>query len=235
MRVVYGPIRTLGLGKVIAVDPISRHPKICNFNCVYCSLGHGGMLLLDRTDFIDVPNLMQQVGECMHHDECDTVIFKGTGEPLLAKNIFQLARQLHEVSNKKVALLTNCSMLGDQCILDGLDAFDIVVAKLDAASEKTFNKVNRPHPSIRFHDLLEGIKEARRRFNGSFRVQITLVKENLSEMEGIACICREICPDYVYLHYPEHCDPFHQIGRREYQAAMEHFFGIKCVSSQEKK
>jgi len=231
MRIVYGPIMSLGLGKAIAVDPICRHPKVCNFNCVYCRLGQGGFILLERSEFVDDSSIIDQMGECIYRDECDAVIFKGTGEPLLASNLFHLAEHLHNASDKKVALFTNCSLLGNEDVLGGLNAFDIVVAKLDAATEETFQAVNRPHPSIRLEEMLDGIRKARRLFRGSFRVQITLVRENIGEMDAIAQICREICPDYVYLNSPEHCDPSHQVGRREAQSIMDRFSDIKCLSS----
>jgi wyosine [tRNA(Phe)-imidazoG37] synthetase (radical SAM superfamily) len=108
MRIVYGPIRSLGLGRAIAVDPISRHPKVCNFNCVYCRLGQRGLVLLERTEFIDDALILEQMGECLYRDECDAVMFKGTGEPLLASNIFAMVRKLKQAAPKKVALLINC-------------------------------------------------------------------------------------------------------------------------------
>jgi len=235
MRVVYGPIRSLGLGRVVAVDPISRSPKVCNLNCVYCPLGCGGIMLLERSDFIEDASILEQIGECLHREDCEAVMFKGTGETLLARNIFQMAKRLREGSNKKVALFTNSTLLGDPEVLDQLDSFDIIIAKLDAASEEMFRTVNRPHPSISFQDVLEGIRKARGRFGGSFRMHVTLVKENLPDMDNISQLCREICPDYVYLESPEGCDPLRSVCRKDMQTAMEHFFGIKCVSSQDRE
>lgn len=234
MRIVYGPIRSLGLGRVVAVDPVSRSPKVCNLNCVYCPLGCGGIVLLERSDFIDDAAILEHIGECLHREECEAVMFKGTGETLLARNIFQMARRLREGSDKKVALFTNSTLLNDPEVLEQLDVFDIIIAKLDAASEDTFRNVNRPHPSIRFEDVLEGIRKARGSFGGSFRIHVTLVKENLSDVDSISQICREMCPDYVYLENPEGCDPLHAVCRKDMQAAMDHFFGIRCVSSQDK-
>jgi len=120
-------------------------------------------------------------------------------------------------------------------VLDELDAFDILVAKLDAATEETFQLVNRPHSSIKYQKVLENIKEARRRFHGSFRMQVTMVKENIREMDSIAQLCREICPDYVYLNNPELCDPSHQVSKREAQAVWDKFFGIRCLCAREKE
>jgi len=234
MRIVYGPIKSLGLGMVVAVDPISRSPKVCNLSCVYCPLGCGGIVLLERSDFIDDDQILEHIGECLHREECEAVMFKGTGETLLARNIFQMARRLREGSDKKIALFTNSTLLGDPDILEQLDAFDIIIAKLDAASEEIFRTVNRPHPSIRFQDVLEGIRKAKDVFGGSFRMHVTLVRENISDVDNISKICREICPDYVYLESPEGCDPFHTVCKKEMQAAMDRFFGIRCVSSQDK-
>jgi len=235
MRIVYGPIRSLGLGRVVAVDPISRSPKVCNLNCVYCPLGCGGILLLERSVFIDDGSILDQIGECLPREECEAVMFKGTGETLLASNIFQMARMLHEGSDKKIVLFTNSTLLGDPDVLEQLDSFDIIIAKLDAASEEMFRIVNRPHPSIRFQDVLEGIKRARKGFGGSFRMHVTLVRENLADIDNISQVCREICPDYVYLDSPEGCDPHHAVCRKDMQAAMERFFGVRCVSSQDKE
>ncbi|HSA34964.1 MAG TPA: radical SAM protein [Methanomassiliicoccales archaeon] len=235
MRIVYGPIRSLGLGRVVAVDPIGRSPKVCNLNCIYCHLGCGGMVLFERSEFIDDASVLDQIGECLHREECESVMFKGTGETLLARNIFHMAKMLREGSDKKVALFTNSTLLNDPEILGQLDAFDIIIAKLDAASEEKFQTVNRPHPSIRFQDVLEGIKKARESFAGSFRLHVTVVRENLSDIDNISQICREICPDYVYLESPEGCDPSHTVCKKDMQAAMDRFFGIRCVSSQDKE
>ncbi|HUT27380.1 MAG TPA: radical SAM protein [Methanomassiliicoccales archaeon] len=235
MKIVYGPIRSLGFGKAMVVDPICRHPKVCNFNCVYCRLGQRGILILERTKFLDERSIIEQAGECLFRDECDMIMFKGTGEPLLASNIFSMVRKLKETAPKKVALLTNCSLLRDPEVLSGLGAFDIIVAKLDAADEDTFQRVNRPHPSIKFSEMLEGLKEARRLFEGSFRVQVTLVRENLNGLEGIAQICRDICVDLVYLNTPENCDPPHQVTKREMQSALDKFVGVHCACAQDKK
>lgn len=235
MRIVYGPIKSLGLGRVVAVDPISRSPKVCNLNCVYCRLGSGGIVLFERSDFIDDASILEQIGECLYSEDCEAVMFKGTGETLLARNIFHMARMLREGSGKKLALLTNSTLLGDPEVLEQLGAFDIIIAKLDAATEETFRTVNRPHPSIRFQDVLDGIIKARKIFGGSFRVHVTLVRENLSEVDRISQICREICPDYVYLDSPEGCDPFHTVCKKDMQAAMDRFFGIRCICSQDSK
>lgn len=208
---------------------------MCNFNCVYCRLGQRGMVLLEPTDFIDDALILEQMGECLYRDECDAVMFKGTGEPLLASNIFSMVRKLRQAAPKKVALLTNCSLLRDPQVIAGLSTFDIIVAKLDAANEETFQLVNRPHSSIKFNDLFQGLKKARDGFSGSFRIQVTLVRENIEELDDIAQLCREICPDYVYLNHLEHCDPSHQVSKREVQAAMDKFSGIRCMSAQEKE
>jgi wyosine [tRNA(Phe)-imidazoG37] synthetase (radical SAM superfamily) len=229
MRIVYGPIKSLGLGRVVAVDPISRSPKVCNLNCVYCRLGSGGIVLLERSDFIDDTSIMDQIGECLYREECEAIVFKGTGEPLLARNIFAMARTIRERSDKKVALFTNSTLLSDPEVLAQVNAFDIIIAKLDAASEDMFRTVNRPHPSVRFRDVLDGIRKARESFEGSFRVHVTLVRENLSDMDNISQICREICPDYVYLDSPEGGDPFHAVCKKDMQATMDRFFGTRCI------
>lgn len=235
MKIVYGPISSPCMGKAIAVDPIGRHPKACNFNCIYCRLGQNGMILRERGTFIDDDLILEQMGECLYRDECCGIIFKGTGEPLLAANIFTVARKIKEAAPKKVALLTNCSLLLVPGIMEELGVFDIIIAKLDAASDDTFQQVNRPHPSIRHSDIIQGMRVARERFSGSFRIQVTLVRENLDEMDDIAQLCREMCPDYVYLNSPELCDPSHQLSKREAEAVWDKFFGIRCVSSKEKE
>jgi len=235
MKIVYGPIESLGLGRVIAVDPISRSPKVCNLNCIYCPLGCGGIILSGRSDFNEDTSMLGQMEDCLDRGECESVLFKGTGEALLAKNIFHMAKMLREGSDRKLALFTNSTLLGDPDVLRQLDVFDIIIAKMDAATEETFRNVNRPHPSILFQDVIDGIRKARASFGGSFRMHITLVRENLSDMDSISQICREICPDYVYLESPEGCDPFHAVCKRDMQAAMDRFFGVRCVSSQDKE
>jgi wyosine [tRNA(Phe)-imidazoG37] synthetase (radical SAM superfamily) len=50
--------------------------------------------------------------------------------------------------------------------------------------------------------MMDFMLRARRSHKGSFRVQVTAVRQNLGEMERIVNICETFRPDVVYLNTP---------------------------------
>lgn len=200
IRIVYGPVSSWRLGSSLGIDPICRDPKVCTYNCIYCQLGRRGIVTDRKSQFVRTEELVEEL-KTMKKKEIDVVTFSGTGEPMLASNLKEMAEAIKERYDIPLAILTNSSLFSNGR-LETLESFDIVIAKLDAATEKTFRRVNRPHGSIEFEKVLEGIFNVSDQFSGSFRLQIMLVEANLQEAGQLADLCREIGPEIVYLNTP---------------------------------
>jgi wyosine [tRNA(Phe)-imidazoG37] synthetase (radical SAM superfamily) len=55
-------------------------------------------------------------------------------------------------------------------------AADVVLPSLDAPDQPTFERINRPHPSLRIEQLVEGLRAFRRAYAGKLWLEIMLIK-----------------------------------------------------------
>ncbi|MCE5296753.1 MAG: radical SAM protein [Euryarchaeota archaeon] len=202
MKAVYGPVRSWRLGLAMGVDPICKQPKVCNLKCIYCRLGHGGIMITERSRFVDEKQVQEEARELLKTVKIDAVMLQGTGEPFLAKNLIDIVHALREETDMPICVMTNGSFFNREGILDELNEFDMVIVKLDAADPVCFSMMNRPHGSIIFEDLVESLKKAKRQCTCDLRIQVTFVRANMYQAEQIADICRDIGVDVVYLSTP---------------------------------
>ena len=102
-----------------------------------------------------------------------------------------------------------------------------MIAKMDAASEKTFRRINKPFNSIRLEKVIDDIKETRGTFKGSFRLQLMLLEENMGEAGDMADLCREIDPDIVYINTPLRPCMAKPLSREDMESIVPLFRGLK--------
>jgi wyosine [tRNA(Phe)-imidazoG37] synthetase (radical SAM superfamily) len=83
----------------------------------------------------------------------DSITFGYNGEPTLNPHLyefFKIARQAREHFEWKgkrpiITLFTNSSTLGYSKVREKIREFDLILAKLDTATQKNFLQTNRPH------------------------------------------------------------------------------------------
>ncbi len=204
MRSVYG-VKSRESGCGLGVDPICRGPKVCNFNCTYCRLGKGGIIVSRRNKFVAEQDLADDFMKHISEMEVDHITFRGTGEPLLAENLGEIVGTLRKLTDKKMSVITNCTLLNEDNALAEIQKFDIIVAKLDAATEATFQKVNRPCGAIHLDDVISGARRARDTFKGEFQVKTTLVGQNISEVNDIAGNIKALDPMIIHIEARRTC------------------------------
>ncbi|NYT15654.1 MAG: radical SAM protein [Methanomassiliicoccales archaeon] len=229
MSIVYGPVRSWKIGTYLGVDPIYISPKVCSLNCIYCELGEGGILGEQKCQFIQTKVLMEEL-EHKRMDEVDLITFSGTGEPMLASNLKEMAEAIKARKNVSLAILTNSCHFLNNGSMEALEPFDIVIAKLDAATGETFNKVNRPHSSISFERVLEGIRMAAAEFPGSFRLQLMFMEANKNEVDQLGDLCNEIDPDVIYLNTPLRRCGISPLKEADMQEIRKHFRDFRLQS-----
>ncbi|MDD1768149.1 MAG: radical SAM protein [Methanomassiliicoccales archaeon] len=224
MSLVYGPVKSWRLGRSIGIDPICMEPKVCTFNCIYCQLGRRGIVTEERSVFVKGDEMKDQLVSLLKKGvRADVITFSGTGEPTLAANLGELVALVNNVTGIPTAMLTNSSMLRNPEVRDAARRFDVLVVKLDASSESAYKAVNRPHPSMDHQKLLKGIELMREEFDGSFRLQLMFVSENLDEAPAIAELCEKIAPDLVYLNTPLRPSMTRPLSRREMHSIPRFF------------
>jgi wyosine [tRNA(Phe)-imidazoG37] synthetase (radical SAM superfamily) len=228
MRAVYGPAESWRLGRILDVDVICRSPRVCTMRCSYCRLGCGGMQVTRRSIFVDEASIAEQAEEALSSEAIDNFEIRGTGEPLLAANIRGIFHALHELSDTPIVLLTNGSFLHDERARQDAKQADVIVAKIDAACEETYQSVNRPHPSIPFQKVMEGIK-AVARDGHDLRIQVTFVRANMAEAFPILALVEQLGVERIYLNTPL-LHPEMAVNREEMETLAKHFTAFKVVT-----
>lgn len=200
-RYIYGPVASWRLGRSLGVDLISTDGKVCSFDCIYCQIGPTRVHTLERKIFVPTDEVIEEIKR-IPEVKIDYITFSGMGEPTLAKNLGEVIRRVKELRDEPVAVLTNSSLISDSHVREELSAADKVIAKLDAATQDTFEKVCRPASRIRISSLVNGLCEFRRMFKGTLALQMMFIQENIHEAEAMAGLASLIEPDEVELNTP---------------------------------
>jgi len=106
----------------------------------------------------------------------DYITFSGSGEPTLNSSLGNLIKKIKEITTIPVAVLTNGTLLTKESVREALLHADLVIPSLDAATQEVFDRINRPHPSLKIRKIIEGLKKFRQDFKGSIWLEILLVK-----------------------------------------------------------
>ena len=205
MQFVYGPVASWRLGRSLGVDILSTPDKTCSFDCVYCQLGGTTNRTVKRHVYVPTEEIEREIAAIADtiYASTDVITFAGMGEPTLGANLGEVAAMLRRYSTKPLVILTNSALITDATVRDELKTLDIVVAKLDAPDQDTFEKTNRPvSGEITLDAIIAGLKEFRKDYRGRLCLQMMFVEENKDYGWELARIAAEIRPDEVQLNTP---------------------------------
>jgi wyosine [tRNA(Phe)-imidazoG37] synthetase (radical SAM superfamily) len=187
------------------------------------------MMVSRRSKFVAEEDLANDFMEHVGVSEVDHITFRGTGEPLLAENLGEIVGALRKLTDKKMSVITNCTLLNEDDALAEILKFDVIIAKIDAATEATFQKVNRPCGAIHLDDVISGAKRARKTFKGDFHVKTTLMGQNIGEVNEIASTIRDLDPKIVYIDRPTMANTGSALTKKDVEAIEKAFRGMDCV------
>ena len=199
---VYGPVPSRRLGFSLGIDIIPS--KTCSLNCIYCQLGPTTRKTLRRKEYFPSKEILSQVKKKLSSgQQIDYITFSGSGEPTLNTALGKLIREIKKRTTVPVAVLTNSTLFSRKSVRRDLLAADLVVPSLDAATQKVFDKINRPQPSLKVEKIIDGLKKFRQEFKGSIWLEIMLVKgvnDSLSHIKKLKEIITKIRPEKVQLN-----------------------------------
>ncbi len=222
-KYIYGPVSSWRLGSSLGIDLLSMDEKICSFDCIYCQLGKTDIFTCERKLFVPTEEVIKELKQ-LPDIRIDYFTFSGRGEPTLAKNLKDVAIWIKNEKKGRCALLTNSSIITDISLWDDLLVMDLISFKIDAATQETFEKINRPSCNKKLKDIIDGISEFKKRYRGLFTIQVMIIEENLPEIERIASICRNLQPEMVYLNTPLRDSPVKPLVEKDFSEKVVAFF-----------
>lgn len=200
-RRVFGPIRSKRLGKSLGID-VTPH-KTCSYDCVYCSLGANDKTTLNAKNFYSVEAIIFELQSELHkHKNINYITISGSGEPTLYSNLKKLILEIKNITEIPLSIITNGSTLYKQEVRSSLLGLDIVIPSLDAGNKAAFNKINHPHNSIEFDEMVQGLFDFKKVFKGEIWLEVFIVKginDSDCEIKDIADIANKLNPTKVQL------------------------------------
>ena len=205
MEYVYGPVPSRRLGKSLGIDPIPS--KTCNYQCIYCQLGKTTNFSNTRQNFYPKSEIIDEMKDAIieNEDKFDYITFVGSGEPTLYKDLGDLIIAAKKFSEKPVCVITNGALLFEKEIQEALIHADVVLPSLDAGDKKSFIKINRPHPSIKFENVIKGFTDFKKKFTGKFWIEIMIMRrinDSREELLKIKDIIDKIKPERIDINVP---------------------------------
>jgi wyosine [tRNA(Phe)-imidazoG37] synthetase (radical SAM superfamily) len=202
-KYLFGPVPSRRLGMSLGIDLVPK--KVCSLNCVYCEVGRTNILTTERKEYIPFNDLIAELDDFFHNNpDPDFLTFSGSGEPTLNSRIGDVIIYL---KNKKpeipVAVLTNGTLLSDQGLRSELMLADVVLPSLDAATENSFQKINRPAEGLDLKTIIDGLAKFSHEFQGRIWLEVFILPGfNYSDkdLEGLDRAINKINPYSVQLN-----------------------------------
>jgi len=203
MSYCFGPVRSRRLGLSLGVDVLPR--KSCNLNCVYCELGPTLKYTTRISEYIPIENILKELEVTLTSSKkiFDYLTFTASGEPTLYSKLGDLIDRAKNLSPKPITILTNATTVMVPEVRETLCKADILLPSLDAATQDTFIKINRPAPNIKISEIIEGLSKLRKKFKGKIWLEILLVKDindTDKELLELKKAIEKIEPDKVQLN-----------------------------------
>jgi len=198
----YGPVPSRRLGLSLGVDIVPA--KVCTLDCVYCQVGRTTQKSIVRQNFIDIGAVLAELeGKLKAGIKADYITIGGSGEPTLNSGLGDLIDGIRRLTDIRVAILTNGTLLYRADVRAECAKADVVCPTLDAADAAVFEAVHRPTPGITIEKLVFGIEQFRREYRGEIWLEVFLVagvNTDAEQIEKIKGLIRRTRPDKVHLN-----------------------------------
>lgn len=225
---VYGPVKSWRLGMSLGIDPIFVN-STCSFNCFYCQLGQIQDITDDIKTYVPTERVLKDFKDILEKsDRIDVITYSGSGEPTLAENLGEMIEGIRKIAPEiKQYILTNATELYRPEVRERLMGLDCLIVKVDAATEETFKKINRPADGVTLQRVIEGIKELKKEFKGRIEVQSMFTPLNIKEKNDYAKLMKEISPETIQLNTPKR--PYPSEWHRENRGNHAKIFDYKVT------
>lgn len=200
---LFGPVPSRRLGISLGVDLVPM--KTCTLNCTYCECGRTTNLSLERKEYVPFEAVKEELTHYLSHNPApDYVTFSGSGEPTLNSRVGDV---VHFIKNQTldipIAVLTNGTLFFQKQTCDDIRDATVVIPSLDAATERVFRKINRPHPQLKIDTIIRGLVKFRKGYSGQIWLEVFIVpglNDTEQELTALKRAIEEIEPDRIQLN-----------------------------------
>ena len=197
---VFGPVPSRRFGRSLGVDLVPF--KTCPYDCVYCQLGPTTTKTVEQREWVPLSEALSDVEARLGSDP-DFITLSGSGEPTLYSRTAELIRAIKQMTKVPVAVLTNGALLSRPEVRGALREADVIAPSLDAPDAALFARVNRPHPSVVYEEMLRGLMTLRAEYPGQIWLEVFLiagVTATDEQARRLAALAQHIGPDRIHLN-----------------------------------
>ncbi len=199
---LFGPVPSRRLGVSLGIDLVNH--KTCNFNCVYCECGEEIPLDSSRKEYVNIDEVLTELKDYLASGrKLDYITFSGGGEPTLNSGLGRLVKEIKNLTDIKICLITNSSTLGDKELVEELLDIDLIMPSLDAALENSFLKIDRPHKSLKLENIISSLENFSHIYKGKIWLEVFLlegINDSKKELEEFVKVFNRIKVDKIQLN-----------------------------------
>ncbi|RLD38910.1 MAG: radical SAM protein [Bacteroidetes bacterium] len=202
-KYLFGPVPSRRLGMSLGIDLVPF--KVCSLDCVYCECGSTTKLTTERKEYILFDKLKAELEHYFaRNPDPDYMTFSGSGEPTLNSRIGDVIDFLKKIKpDIPIAVLTNGTLLSSKKLRKELLFADVVLPSMDAALNASFQKLNRPHPSLQLDEYIKGLIDFRKEFSGKIWLEVFILpgyNNGEKDLLFLKDAIEQISPDSVQLN-----------------------------------
>lgn len=203
----FGPVPSRRLGRSLGINNIP--PKICSLSCTYCQVGKTNKIQIARQAFYEPERILEDVRQKMQSateqgERIDYFAFVPDGEPTLDSNLGKTIDLLRPFG-KKIAVISNATLLWQEGVCEDLCKADWVSLKVDAASERVWRRIDRPHRELDLSRILETMLQFSKKFEGTLVSETMLIRgvnDSPEAIKEISSFLEKLNPSKSYLSIP---------------------------------
>jgi len=200
---IFGPVPSRRLGISLGVDLVPH--KTCSLNCVYCECGKTTNLTITKKEYVCIKSVRDELNAFLSKKpELDYITFSGSGEPTLNIGLGKIVSFLKtNFPEYRIALLTNGTLFCQNGFPNSMLDIDVLKISLDAASQKTFQLINRPHKDLIISNIIDSLVKIRKIYSNELLIEIFIVpgiNDNDVELKKIKKALDQIQPNNVQLN-----------------------------------